>query len=368
VQQGSSAFSGRLGPVAGLRKILLACLVMVSFSGCIGDTPEVQSSIIDTLVGEDEPADPGPAEVAEPSPEEETPVLPEAVVTAEEPAEAVPEYVPRAPRTSFHLAEQESARTARSNVPTLEAMAAFQGSRGGQAQGPQPLRTPFTFPTADVEAEAPPVVAAPTGYFAMSKTWAMSAGGAEYASGCLEDGVDCAYIDIPTSSAGQEFTLRFQALVPPAFYFADLYMGGTYWGTVGDPTGAFALTGYSTDPIPGTPGATFTGTLPAGVTQVRPYATGGADFVAQFETGENPCKLDSFAIGSPTADFFITPFDSLDAPGSLWVYPGDTFGQAVNPVASATIGQNGGSNGEPGLQRNDSTYGTTCTTGDVWAY
>ena len=89
--------------VVSVRAFLLACLVMVSLSGCLGDEPpEAQGSLVDTLV-DDEVEDSKPAPKSDPAPaptvEPAAPIVPTPVVAPEAPV------VVRAPRTSFTLGE-----------------------------------------------------------------------------------------------------------------------------------------------------------------------------------------------------------------------------------------------------------------------
>jgi hypothetical protein len=94
-----------------------------------------------------------------------------------------------------------------------------------------------------------------------TQSWVTSAGGAtEFAVGCRAKDVDCAYFDIPADAGGRAFTMEFSATVPAAVYFIDVYLDGKYDST-------FQLA----------PGATsITDKVPAGTSQFRAYAAGGA--------------------------------------------------------------------------------------------
>lgn len=62
-------------------------------------------------------------------------------------------------------------------------------------------------------------------------------------------------------------------------------------------------------------------------------------------TIEELCPTDTEAVGNEDAGYYATPNDSVDAPGSLWIYEE--------------------SNGMPGLQRDDDTVPTDCPTPDT---
>lgn len=95
-----------------------------------------------------------------------------------------------------------------------------------------------------------------------TRTWTASAAGVvEFAAGCQQDGVDCAYFDLPASASGRDFTMTFTSTVPGAVYFIDHYKGGSY-----------------VDTFIGEPGATtIADKVPAGTTQFRAYSSGGAE-------------------------------------------------------------------------------------------
>jgi hypothetical protein len=99
----------------------------------------------------------------------------------------------------------------------------------------------------------------------LTKTWTVSAAGAiEFAAGCREDGVDCAYFDLPEAAGGRDFTMEFSSTVPGAVYFIDTYDAGGYVDTfIGDPGST-----------------TIADKVPDGIIQFRAYSSGGADNTA----------------------------------------------------------------------------------------
>jgi hypothetical protein len=316
---------------------VLAVALLMAFSGCIGgQDPQAEAEIIDALTGSDDDegaqdasADPAPP-AAEPQEQAATEVL------EASPEAAASEPKPIVPRTSYVLPKGSAVAAHSTSVPQgldLKFSEQPQAPKSGDAvvQWPEP--------------PAPPVIDTPvlTGPLVDAfKAWPISfSGGVEYALGCQDDGLDCAYFPLPAAAQGQEFTITFGAAVPAIAYFVDLYADGAYIATFGDT--------FTSDPIAGfSEGGhgTYTGIVPAGITEFRAYATGGADFVAHLVVGEPACTSDPYAIGSATAGLWATPFDSLDSPGAMWVYEE--------------------TNGEPGLQRSDETYGTDCATADHW--
>lgn len=335
-----------VGPLRQSLLAVLAVALLMAFSGCLGNlSPEAEANLVDTLTGSDEEerAEESPVEPA-PEPAVETETGTATDVLESEPPVVVSAPEPIAPRRSFVV--EESAPASQAPSPVFQTLI-------NKPSKPQPTRfseAPVAEPVGpvdpgEVDVDVPTL---PTGTLVDSfKAWPISLQGAEYASGCVADGQDCAYFDIPAAAQGKEFTMEFQAAVPAVAYFIDLYAGDAYVATYGDPTGAFGA--FSSDPIPGYgPGgnAVYTNEVPNTITQFRVYATGGADFVAHLVIGETDCPSDPYAIGSPTAGLWVTPFDSSDGSGAVWVYPE--------------------TNDEPGLQRSDATFGTTCGNADAW--
>jgi hypothetical protein len=149
--------------VVGVRAFLLACLVMVSFSGCLGDpSPEAEASLIDALVGDDEAEETEPtpeAEATPPAPAAEEPAA-EAEPTVPAPA-AEPAVVVRSPRFSFALAELFLAQAGASGSPEGNPLDALANAQYNLDPDPQPVE-PDTAdaPAADAPAAAPTAPAA----------------------------------------------------------------------------------------------------------------------------------------------------------------------------------------------------------------
>lgn len=90
------------------------------------------------------------------------------------------------------------------------------------------------------------------------KVWTTSEGGAEYAIGC-GGSETCAIFDLAAGSEGKTYTALFSSEAPAATYYIDYYAGGAFEETI--------------IVVPGT--TLVTGVIPAGITHIEAYATGG---------------------------------------------------------------------------------------------
>ena len=295
---------------------VVAVFLVLAFSGCIvNPSPEAEAQIVEALTGDDEGADKDAAEpepqATTPTPEEETPaevVQAPAVVETAAPAPTI------APRKTFVVTDDASAALlqARPAMPLI-----FANTPPPAGPGPA-LQWPVDEP------EEVPVVEIPDS-LDVTKGWAMSEGGVEeFAMGCSSDGGDCAFFDLPAGSVDKQYTFVFGGAVPAAVYYIDTYSGGDFVETIIVDPGVIV----------------YTGTVPAGITQFHTYATGGMDLLARLIMGEDDpvCPTDFEAVAAGLLYFSETG-------GGQWVYAE--------------------SNGIPGVQRDDESFPTACSTPDT---